>query len=85
MPLVLFLCSFLPPARDCQRELVAAEEWQSALYLVLDTPHDAHDESAERVDFWQRQLWAHCNGFTLENRTWFLGECFALMAGRALR
>ncbi len=86
MALVLFLCSFLPPAPDCQRQLDMAESWQAALFEVIQTvPHEAHDDAQTRLDYWQYACWAHCDAFTAEHRAWWLGECFALMAGRALR
>ncbi len=85
MPIILFLCSFLPPLADCQRELTNAEAWQSALFYVLPAPHDAHDEAAERVELAQFKVWAHCGKFTLEDRAYWLGEVLALQVSRMMR
>ncbi len=85
MAIVLFLCSFLPPLAECEQRLLDAERFQSALHYVLPCPHDAHDEAQEQVEYHQFQVWAHCDAFTAEHRVWWLGECFALMAGRAMR
>ncbi len=86
MALILFLCSLLPPACDCQQQLLDAEQWQAALFEVIPTvPHDAHDDAAERVDFWQFQVWAHCDRFGADDRAMTLGQIAAMRLGRVLR
>ncbi len=85
MPIILFLCSFLPPLADCQRELTNAEAWQSALFYVLPAPHDAHDEAQEQVEYHQFAVWSHCDAFTLDDRAYWLGRVAAGRVWQLLR
>ncbi len=85
MELIIFLCSFLSPAIDCQRELIAAEQWQVNLFAVLPVPHDAHDDAARQGDYWQWCVFAHSGKFKVEDRAWFIGAALGVQAGRALR
>jgi hypothetical protein len=84
MPLILFLCSFLPAPCECQRELDIAEKWQAAIF-ILPAPHDAHTDAAERVEYWQFCNWAWCNRFGDDDRAMCLGTVLAMMAGKWIR
>ncbi len=85
MALILFLCSFLPCAQDCEQRLIDAERFQSALHYVLPCPHDAHDEAQEQVEYHQFQAWAHCDAFTLGDRAYWLGRVTAGRVKQLLR
>ena len=78
--ILLILASLCPsPHADALRELEDAETWQVALFAAeIPTPHAAHDDAANRVDYWQWQAWATCPGIAESERAEWLA--WALVA-----
>ncbi len=85
MALILFLCSLLPCAQDCEQRLLDAERFQSALHYVLPCPHDAHDDATEQVEYAQWCVWAHCDRFGADDRAMTLGQIAAMRIGQLIR